>query len=766
MKLIFKLLVISVVCITSFVSCSTTSCIPDDDQLYIGLKSIDYTDSKSDSHYATTQEEIDAALATAPNGALLGSSFYRSPFPIGLWVWNAFYGTKTVMGKWVLSTFGREPVLMSRVNPQLRAQVAQNILLQKGFFNGNVGYNLVPQSNPKKMKIIYNVKYGPLYTVDTISYEGFLGRADSIINASRKEALITSGSPFDISTLNSERQRISRLLQNDGYYYFQSGYTSYLADTIGHGHKVSLKLCQADSLPTNAYKRWSIGNVGVTLRRSFTEQCLDSIRHRHLTIRYSGQRSPIRPRVVLSDLKLRPGRYYSVDDYEESLSKISSKGIFSMVNMKFTPRDTTDTCRILDLELECLFDKPYDVYFKTNLKGKTSGRVDPEIVLGLTKNNAFRGGEKLDINLYGSYEWQTGHKEDATSSELNSYEYGIDASIEFPRLLIPFIKKRRRWYAAPSTVVKASYDVINRSGFFNRHVVSGELSYRFQPKSSRLHQFSPLILQYEYMQSTTGKFRDVLEQNPYLKVTMADRFVPKMRYTYTYTSPASEANPISWQTTVSEASNLLSLGYAIAGQSLNKQGKNLFGNPFAQFLKLESDFSKTWITGPHDVLVFHAGAGVVWSYGNMLSAPYSEQFYVGGANSIRAFNVRAIGPGKFQTSGSGSSYMDQTGDIKLQLNLEYRPLLFGSLYGAIFLDAGNVWAMRDDGYRTGSQLQLKNLLKETALGTGIGIRYDLDFFVIRLDWGVALHLPYKSGFINIGKFADSHCLHLAIGYPF
>ena len=189
-------------------------------------------------------------------------------------------------------------------------------------------------------------------------------------------------------------------------------------------------------------------------------------------------------------------------------------------------------------------------------------------------------------------------------------------------------------------------------------------------------------------------------------------------------------------------------------------------NHCAQFFKIETDIRKTWTLSGKNTLVAHAGGGIVWSYGNAQSSPYSEQFYVGGANSIRAFNVRSIGPGTYHTDKSGLSYMDQTGDIKLQFNLEYRPHLFGSLYGALFLDAGNVWAMRDDGYRAGGKLHLKNLLKEMALGTGVGLRYDLDFFVLRLDWGVGLHLPYRSGFYNMPTFKDSHSLHFAIGYPF
>ena len=192
----------------------------------------------------------------------------------------------------------------------------------------------------------------------------------------------------------------------------------------------------------------------------------------------------------------------------------------------------------------------------------------------------------------------------------------------------------------------------------------------------------------------------------------------------------------------------------------------MFKNPYAQFLKVETDYSKTWQLTEHSKLVGHVNMGVVWAYGNAISAPYSEQFYVGGANSIRAFNVRSIGPGRYHAKTSYLSYLDQTGDMKLQANLEYRPRLFGNLYGALFLDAGNVWTLRSDSDRPGAVFKPKNILKEMALGTGVGIRYDLDFFELRLDWGIGLHLPYKNGFYNFDRFKDSQSLHFAIGYPF
>lgn len=748
-----------------FVSCSSTKNIPEDDQLFVGLTKIEYKNYEKNDHFVAVQEEVEAALATAPNGALFGSSYYRSPFPYGLWIWNAFSKSRSVFSKWMTKSFGKPPVLMSWVNPELRANVTRELLRSNGYFDSSVEYNVITQKNPKKAKIGYTVNLGRLYRIDSLRYVNFPQRADSLIRATIGETLIHPGDPFKVSTLDAERTRLSNVFRNNGYYYYQPGYASYLADTISVPDTVQLRLQYADSVPANVRRKWYIGKVNLELRKDYMEELSDSLEHRYFTVRFNGRKPPLRTRVILRDLKLRPRKLYSYDDYLQSANKITGTGLFSYVDFKFTPRDTTLRCDTLDLTLSCVFDKPYDFYVEANMVGKTSGKLGPGAVIGISRRNAFRGGEKLDININGSYEWQTGHNADGSSSEMNSYEYGANVSLEIPRLLLPFWS-RVRWYNTPSTILKASSSVINRSGYFKRHIVSGELTYNFQRTATSVHQFSPLILQYEYMTRMTSAFSDILEENPYLLVTMADQFVPKMRYTYTYSSPTNYRSPIYWQVAVSEASNLLSLGYMMAGNKWNEKSKQLFKNPYAQFFKIETDFRKTWAVGDHSQLVGHVSAGFIWSYGNSVSAPYSEQFYVGGANSIRAFNVRSIGPGAYHTDSEHASYMDQTGDIKLQANLEYRFRLFGNLYGATFLDAGNVWALRDDGYRTNSVFKVKNLLKETALGTGVGLRYDLEFFVLRLDWGVGLHVPYKSGFYNISSFGDGQSLHFAIGYPF
>ena len=816
-------------------SCSTTQNIPDGDQLFVGLTKINYERGDSgvpaavaNKNFITTQEEVEAALATAPNGALFGSSYHRTPFPYGLWIWNAFSGKDGKVAKWLTESFGKQPVLMSWVNPELRAQVAQTVLHNHGYFHGQVGYNVVTQRNPKKAKIGYDVTMGPLLTIDSISYLGFPAEADSLIKATAHQSLLHTGDAFTAAALDGERTRISTLFRNNGYYYYQPAYASYLADTVSVPGKAQLRLQLANGIAEEARRKYYIGNITVNLQKNFMQEPTDSLRRRTFTLRYNGKRSPVRPRVVMGAMRLRHGQPYSYDLYLQSANALNATGLFSMTDFQFNRRDGLDVSEIdfirelekpsdflaltsnlssrrvslspllsddtLDLVVNCVFDRPYDVYFETNFTKRTIGRMGPELKIGFTKRNAFRGGEKLDVNLHGSYEWQTR----SSSGDMNTYEYGADVSLEFPRLVAPFmggnqIRRRmermrergitpnpNRWRRVATTMAKVSSDIVRRPGYYKMHIVSGEWTYRWQPSATSRHEFSPLTLKYQYMNSHTEKFDSIIENSPYLAATMSDYFIPQMRYTYVYASPADKLNPIRWELTLSESGNLTSLAYMAAGKKWNEEDKELFKNPYAQFVKVETDFTKTWQLSQHSQLVGHLNAGLGICFGNSSDLPFSERFYIGGANSVRAYPLRSIGPGRFMGDYEGNrqlSYLLQNGDVKLQANLEYRQRLFGNLHGAVFLDAGNVWLRKDleigiddlsimfkEAY-----FHFSEFFKQMAVGTGVGLRYDLDFLILRLDWGIGLHVPYettKSGFYNVDKFSRHQTLHFAIGYPF
>ena len=772
-------------------SCSLTKNIPEDDQLFRGLKEIVYIDEEDSSlpenkaledQKETMKEEIEAALATIPNGSLFFSSYYAAPWSWRLWVYNTFGSKESKFAKWMTKSFGKAPVLMSQVNPALRASVATSVLRNNGYFRGEVTYEPVPLKNPKKSKLRYTVRLDSLFTVDSLAYIGFTDSLQQLIDSTREETLIPKGSPFSVSALDGERSRISTLFRNNGYYYFTPNYTTYFADTIAVPNKTQLRLQMVDGLSEETLKKWYIGHIDVQFRKTARETLNDSIQRRHLTIHYNGKSSPISPRTILKDLALRPRQPFSLENYQKSVSKINATGVFSSTDFLFTPRTGTDS---LDLTLNCVFDKPYDFYFGMDVIGRTIGRWGPQVKIGFTKRNAFKGGEKLDISLHGSNEWQNG-----AGSEMNTFQYGAEASLEFPRIIAPFYNsdrirrdkdgrpRPRRFYAAPTTYAKVSTDVIRRPDYYKMHIVSGEWTYRWQTSANSRHEFSPLTINYQYMNSFTEKFEQYADSNYYIMATMGDRFIPKMRYTYTYTSPSNYRNPIRWETTVEEAGNIVSLYNRLGGHSFNEKNKTLFKNPYSQFIRLETDFTKTWSIGTYSSLVGHVNAGAIFSYGNSAESPFTEMFYAGGANSIRAFP-----------------------ELKFVANLEYRQPLFGNLHGAVFIDIGNTWKLKDPDYseeqaniekmyETDPQkademaedldftLWWVDLMKynpsrffeDIAIGTGIGLRYDLGFLVIRLDWGFAIHNPEfsftRTGYFNVGSFKDMQTLHFAIGYPF
>lgn len=756
-------------------SCSSVSHLEEDEQLFTGLKKIDYATPSNTAdaeeisgHITDTKAEVESALATAPNGALFGSSYYRTPFPYGLWIWNAYSHRSGAFAKWLTSSFGKAPVLMQNVNPALRASVAKTVLQNNGFFHGDVTYDVIegkPQTTktdsvlkPRTAKIQYHVNFGSLYPLDSVSYSPEL--------KAYSERPLTKGQPFSISSLEEERQRIYKKKRDNGYYYYQPSNIVFLADTLMAPGKVQLRVWQADSLPPEAEKQWKIGSTTVQIRRQFMETLTDSLQHRFLKIKFNGAKPPIRPRIVLSDTRLRPGMLFSQEAYEESLNRLASKDVFSSVDISFTPRQDADSTGVLDMTINTVLDKPYDLTFQANVIGKTSRRVGPGVSISLTKRNAFRGGEKFSINAGANYEFQLGGQ----ASMGNSYDFSLGTSIDFPRLIVPkFITKRHRWYTTPSTLIDVNATLTRRAGFFNRILLSAEYAYVFQPTASSIHKFSPLMLAYGRTTNKTAEYEEKMSKTAIGIIALQDELIPRMRYTYIYATPRTSS--LYFTATVTQAgaiTNLLST--AFTHHAWGDRGKKILGTPFSQFVKLEADIRKTWKIGSHDAFVFHFYGGIMGAYGNDNSGPFSELLYISGHNDLRAFTQRSIGPGDNHNTDRQLAYLFGGGDLKLVVNLEYRPRLFGSLYGAVFLDAGNIWYLKHDIREEYKQsFDVNTVKRDIAVNTGIGIRYDLDYFVLRLDWGIGLHVPYKtshSGFFNIPNFKDAQCLNFSIGYPF
>ena len=755
-------------------ACSTTKNLPEGEILYTGIDKLEVLNEDETPAGVTALTEVEAALAYAPNNAIFGSSTMRWPFPVGLWVYNDFvkYQDKKGIGRWIFDHLGTQPVLMSSVNGETRAKVATNLLRDYGYFNGSVSYQEVPQKEPKTAKVSYIIDMAKPYYFDSIAYLRYPYVADSLIHATRQESVLKSGENFSVIKLEEERQRLSTLFRNHGYYYYRPEFTTYRADTLQKSGYVSLQVVPRTGIPSEAKKQYYIGNTSVYLTGYNDEPPTDTLKLRTMTLYYNGKRPGIRPSALMRNFFFRKGELFSQDRQTFTQEAIARMGIFRYSEFRYALQDTTAACDTLNVNMYATFDKPYNAELELNVTNKSTDQMGPGAIFKITRNNFKRMGADLSFELRGSYEWQTGKTVEGNSSKLNSYELGTSLSLDFPRLILPWKSNDLRRSRYPQkTSFKIYGDWLNRARFFKMLSFGGNVTYEFRKSRLWKHTVTPFQLTFNTLMSTTERFDSITATNPSLALSLGDQFIPSMNYTFTYDNARLKPrNQLWWETSITSAGNVTSLLYAAMGKSFNEKNKKMLGTPFAQFLKLTSEVRMLFKVGEKQHIATRLMGGVLWSYGNQTIAPYSEQFYIGGANSLRAFTVRSIGPGTYNPAGNNKyGYLDQTGDIKLEANVEYRFPIFGDLYGATFLDAGNVWLMRKDENRPGGEFSLKNLAKSIAVNTGVGIRYDLTFLVIRLDLGIALHVPYetgKSGYYNIPKFKDGLGFHFAIGYPF
>ena len=482
----------------------------------------------------------------------------------------------------------------------------------------------------------------------------------------------------------------------------------------------------------------------------------------------------MKPKVLARSMHLLPGDTYSFWRQNRTQTSLARLGIFKYTNLNVTRADSVKKSGFgsLDFSINAVYDLPIETEIEVDVSSKSNNLLGPGLSLGITNKNLFRGGENLTFKLNGAYEWEVGDKKTNSNSGLiNSYELGVNVGLSLPRLLVPnFLKSSKDF--AERTNFQIGVDFLNRHTFFRMLSFTGSLSYDFQSSWRVFHTITPLKITYTHLLQTSKEFDETMENNPAIAMSFKNQLIPSMSYSYTYDRAATRRNPnrLYWQNTIMSAGNILSAVQYITG---NHQGQNkkLFGNIYSQFLKLTSEVIVYRKITETSRLATRFMGGIGCAYGNSRVMPYSEQFYIGGANSIRAFTIRSIGPGSYHLeSDNKTAYLDQTGDIKLEGNVELRFKIMYQLNGAIFLDAGNVWLLRNDPKRPGGEFKLAGLLKEIALGTGFGLRYDFGFIVLRGDLGIALHTPYKnpdkSGYYNIPKFKDGLRFHLAIGYPF
>lgn len=741
--------------------CSTTRRLAPDETLYTGVKKIAITTQDGAAQSPGLAGEVKTAVNVRPNNPLV-SPYLRTPFPVGLWVYNNWHDPGHGWRHWLYDKLVAEPVLISDVRPEARVKMIDEILDNHGYFRGHADYTLVQGRNKRKASIRYNVFTGPEYRLDSIALPVDTTLLCQLIDSvARRDSYLKRGSAYNTDSLAAVRVRIANAVRDRGYYFFKPDYLIYLADSLRTPLGIDMRMELSDDTPKAALQQYRTGRITAVVNRYEGGGTPDTTVSRRLTL-VQMKPSRLRKHLVQQCVTFRPGKPFEVSQMNSTQANLSRLGIFSAIDIAAWP-DTAATVPTLDLYVDCTIDAPLEASLEVNATSKSNSYIGPGLVFNVTNKNLWGGGEQLNIQLTGSYEWQTGRNR---GSVFNSYEFGASATLSMPRLVAPrFFKRMRRvqnW-----TRISVGADILNRPHYFRMAQFNALFAYDWRVNRYWSNSLTPFKLTYTKLLRTTQEFDSVMAANPAVKQSFSTTFIPQIAYSVTYDRRIDRDNSITWTTSAQEAGNIFWAAWRLAGA---KGEKRLLGTPFSQFVKGQSQVVYNRRLKGENWLVGRLAVGAVHAYGNADAVPYAEQFYVGGANSIRAFTVRSLGPGSYRAPEQlRNGYFDQTGTFKLEFNVEYRFPIYGPLHGAVFFDSGNVWLLKADEQRPGGLLTARTFWNDIATGTGAGLRVDIGMLVIRGDLGVGIHAPYdtgRRGYYNMPDFKHSLAFHLAIGYPF
>lgn len=766
----YSLLVLLLLTITS--SCSVKPYIPKGEQFYAGVKEIKYEDKDGSKHGRMASQDMESILKYKPNNSIFGSASTRLPINFSFYINKHFENSNNFFGRWLYKKFGDDPILISQVNPDLRAIVAKQVLDEYGYFRSSVVAEVNASGDSIIAKPSYYIVMNEPYLMDSISYHlDKLPQETQAELSDTDERLLHKDEPFGVRPLEEERNRISDVLRGKGYYFFKPTNIVYDADTVIKPKMVQLRVRFNEKTPAEAYKPWKIGNITYNVYDAYRSELTDSIYHKGVLYKFN-KKSPVRLKVLHNRVRIHSDSLYNQKYQNQTIRSMAELNTFAYTDVSYKIASESDsTQNRLNVIINSQVDRPYFTELEGLFRWKSSQQVGPGVVFSVNKKNVFRGGELFNIRLNGNYEWQTNSSRSDKSWNINSYEIGLNTSLTFPRILIPGIANKPINYPA-TTKISLYSALLNRGKFYRQAKFGSDLTYRFEPNSYVLHSITPISVSYNHLLHQTDRFKEAIDKNPLLGLSFQNQFIPQMNYHYRFENQEfMSKHGFSIETYVAEAGGLLSLFYK--GKTREDGSPHKFlGAPFAQFIKGSVELRYNYLISNKLKIATRAFAGAIWSYGNMLIAPYTEQFYVGGANSIRGYNVRGVGPGSFvPNTDNPLSFIDQTGDVRFESNIELRYKVIGDLELATFIDAGNIWLIRSDASRPNALLNGKYFLKEIALGTGLGLRYNvLDYLLLRFDVGLALHNPTREKGKYFNTFGKDRgfpvAFHFAIGYPF
>lgn len=651
---------------------------------------------------------------------------------------------------------------------------------------GYLGAEVVLEEKLKKNKIdaYYRISTGNPYMISSINYniEDYVIR-DLLMNDSIHSNLV-EGMRFNVNVLEEERNRITQYLLNRGFYRFNKDYITFQADTVNGTYRIDLTMNIALNEQNNGnynslHRQYKVRKVNYlmdidNLAAVRNNPETDTVEYNQLSIIYNDKLF-LRPGVIASHNRIESGKLYSNRDVMATYSSLARLGILKYSNIRFVEHFENDSS-YLDAYVSLSKNKNKTLAFQ--IEGTNSaGDLGAAASVTYTHRNLFKGSETFNIKARGAYEAVTGLEGYANN---NYTEYGIETSLEFPEFMFPFLKSDFKKSVNAKSQVSAKYNWQIRPEF-ERTLASAAWSYRWNSKKRASHRLDVLDINYIYMPYRSNTFIEYLnymdEINPLLRYSYEDLFIVRLGYTYTYNSAGVSTQQTAKKSSYSIRFNIEESGNLIYGLSKLIHNKPLDGESyrvgnisFAQYVKLDFDFAKNIMIDDRNALVFHIGTGVAVPYGNSKSLPFEKLYFSGGANSVRGWSVRSLGPGGYRGASGSLDYVNHTGDIKLDMNVEYRTHLFWKLNGAAFIDAGNVWTLKDRYSDSTGQFSFKRFYKEIAVSYGLGIRFDLDFLILRFDGGMKAINPMETGVDRYPlikpDFSRDFAFHFAVGYPF
>lgn len=732
-------------------------------------------------HIVTDNKEVKPSILT-PYVRQTPNAKWFSLLKTQLYVYNWSGADSTKWANRALRRLGDAPVIYNANETERTCQEMTKAVQNMGYMGAVVQSERVV--NRKRLKLTYRVRTGKPYRIQTLERDI---RDEQIAEILRNDSasLLQPAMRFDINVLDAERQRIVNLLRDKGYYKFNKDYVTYTADTVRGSYAADLTLhlakfrSRAGDTLTN-HKLYTIGTVNFITDYNVLESSAlssievnDSIHYRGYPIYYKN-RLYLRPKVLANNLYLQCGEPYSEQALQRTYSSFNRLGALKYTNIRFFEVQQRDSAK-LNAYVLLTPSKHQSVSFE--LEGTNSaGDLGAAASVSFQHRNLFKGSESFMIKLRGAYEAVSGLQSNQFGNDYK--ELGAEMSINFPRFMFPLLTSdfKRRIRATSELTLQYNYQMRPE---FTRIVSSAGWGYKWGMQNQRAqHRIDVIDVNYLYMPRIDPDFEEQYlnqDQSYILKYNYDDRLIVRMGYSMTYNSSGRAfqnnsvvGNSYAVRFNIESAGNLLYGLARVMGMHQNADGEyTLLNIPFAQYVKMDLDLTRNLQIDQRNALVFHLGAGVAIPYGNASMLPFEKRYFSGGANSVRGWSVRELGPGSFESSNN--NFLNQTGDIKLDANVEYRTRLFWKFRGAVFIDAGNIWTLRNYEEQPGGQFKVNQFYKQIAVAYGVGLRMDLDFFIIRLDWGWKAVNPQNTGRHRYPllhpRIGDS-ALHFAVGYPF